>query len=108
MRRAVGAYEQGMEDSAYAPPSPGYVDRIRAIADSCEHIAATMLNATDTTGVRWRPKADVADELPYELQRTGNRPGPAKMCEEFDGALERLDITVTGTDIVSVAEGFFS
>jgi excisionase family DNA binding protein len=106
LRRAVGGYEEAMKDSAYAPPSPGYVDRIRAIADSCEHLAATMLNASDTAGVRWRSKADLADGLPYELQRTGNRPGPAAMWEEFDAAFERLAITATGTDIVSVAQGF--
>ena len=106
LRRAVGGYEEAMKSSAYAPPSPGYVDRIRAIADSCEHLAATMLNASDTAGVRWRSKADLADGLPYELQRTGNRPGPAKMWEEFDAAFERLAITATATDIVSVAHGF--
>ena len=92
--------------SGPAHPSPGYVDRIRAVADSCEHVAATMLNASDAAGVRWRSKADLADGLPYELQRAGNRPGPAKMWEEFDAAFERLPITATGTDIVAVAHGF--
>lgn len=106
LQRAVGGFEAAMKDSAYAPPSAGYVDRIRAIADSCEHVAATMLNASDTAGVRWRSKADLADGLPYELQRTGNRPGSAAMWEEFDAAFERLAITATGTDIVSVAHGF--
>lgn len=106
LRRAVGGYEAAMKDSAYAPPSPGYVDRIRAIADSCEHLAATMLNASEAAGVRWRSKEDLADGLPYELQRTGNRPRPAKMWGEFDAAFERLAITATGTDLVAVADGF--
>lgn len=106
LRRAVGGYEEAMKNSAYAPPSPGYVDRIRAIADSCEHLAATMLNASDAAGVRWRSKADLADGLPYEPQRDGSRPGTAPIWEEFDAAFERLAITATGTDIVAVAHAF--
>src|SRR5438270_797247 len=35
LRLATSAYEQAMSDSASAPPSPGYVDRIRAVAESC-------------------------------------------------------------------------
>jgi hypothetical protein len=106
LRLATSAYEQAMSNSASAPPSPGYLDRIRAVADSCEHVAATMLNAAETVGVRWRPKTDLADGLPYELTPSGNRPGPAAMWEEFDAAFERLSITATGTDIVAVAHGF--
>src|SRR6185312_7618830 len=61
-RLAVSAHEQAMADSASAPPSPGYVGRIRAVADSCEHLAATMLNAAETMGVRWRPKTGLAED----------------------------------------------
>ena len=50
LRLAVSAHQQAMSDSACAPPSPGYVGRIRAVADSCEHLAATMINAAETVG----------------------------------------------------------
>ena len=106
LQRAIAGYEEAINASAYAPPSPGYVDRIRGIAESCEHMAATMLNASEAAGVRWRSKADMAEFLPYELKRGGNRPGPAEMWEEFDAAFERLSITATGTDIVAVAHVF--
>ena len=106
LQRAIAGYEKAINASAYAPPSPGYLDRIRAIAESCEHVAATMLNASEAAGVRWRSKADMAEFLPYELRRGGNRPGPAEMWEEFDAAFERLSITATGTDIVAVAHVF--
>jgi excisionase family DNA binding protein len=106
LQHAIAGYENAINASAYAPPSPGYVDRIRAIADSCEHMAATMLNASEAAGVRWRSKTDMAEFLPYELKRGGNRPGPAEMWEEFDAAFERLSITATGTDIVAVAYVF--
>lgn len=106
LQHAIAGYEEAINASAYAPPSPGYVDRIRAIAESCEHLAATMLNASEAAGVRWRSKADMAEFLPYELKRAGNRPGPAEMWAEFDAAFERLSITATGTDIVAVAYVF--
>ncbi len=106
LQRAIAGYEEAINASALAPPSPGYVDRIRAIAESCEHMAATMLNASEAAGVRWRSKTDMAELLPYELKRDGNRPGPAEMWEEFDAAFERLSITATGTDIVAVAHVF--
>jgi excisionase family DNA binding protein len=103
LQHAIAGYDEAISASAYAPPSPGYVARVRAIAESCEHMAATMLNASEAAGVRWRSKADMAELLPYELKRGGNRPGPAEMWEEFDAAFERLSITATGTDIVAVA-----
>jgi len=106
LQHALAGYEKAINASAYAPPSPGYLDRIRAIADSCEHMAATMLNASEAAGVRWRSKADMAEFLPYELKRGGNRPGRAEMWDEFDAAFERLSITATGTDIVAVAHVF--
>jgi hypothetical protein len=106
LQHAIAGYDKAINASAYAPPSPGYVDRIRAISESCEHMAATMLNASEAAGVRWRSKTDMAELLPYELKRGGNRPGPAEMWEEFDAAFERLSITATGTDIVAVAHVF--
>ena len=106
LQRAIAGYEEAITASAYAPPSPGYVDRIRAVAESCEHMAATMLNASEAAGVRWRSKTDMAELLPYELKRGGNRPGRAEMWGEFDAAFERLSITATGTDIVAVAYVF--
>jgi excisionase family DNA binding protein len=106
LQHAIAGYEKAINASAYAPPSPGYVSRIRAISESCEHLAATMLNASEAAGVRWRSKTDMAEFLPYELKRGGNRPGPAEMWEEFDAAFERLSITATGTDIVAVAHVF--
>lgn len=106
LRLAAEAYQRAIANSAKAPPSPGYVDRVRAVADASEHVAATMLNAVEKIGVRWRPRNDLADELPYELKRGGNRPGSPEMWEGFDAAYERLAITATGTDVTALALAF--
>jgi excisionase family DNA binding protein len=106
LRLASEAYDRATIASAKAPPSPGYVDRIRAVADASEHVAATMLNAVEKVGIKWRPRTDLADKLPYELKHGGNRPGPGEMWEDFDAAFERLSITATGTDVSALAQAF--
>jgi excisionase family DNA binding protein len=93
--------------SAHAPPGPGYVDRLRGIADACEHVAATLQHASRVAGVRWTGRDDFGtDKLPYELRPTGNRPWREDLWERFDSAVETLAITMTGHDTVAVADGF--
>ena len=106
LRLASEAYDRAIIDSAKAPPSPGYVDRIRALADASERIAATMLNAHHKAGIRWRPRENLDDGLPHELRPRGNRPGPTEMWADFDAAWDRLCITATGHDVVALAHGF--
>jgi hypothetical protein len=93
--------------SAYAPPGPGYLDRVRAIAEACEHFAATSLHASRTAGVSWKGRSDFGpDRLPYELRPNGNRPRRKGLWDKFDTAVEALAITMTGHDVTAVAEGF--
>ena len=106
LRLASEAYDRATIASAKAPPSPGYVDRIRAVADACEHVAATMLNAHHKAGIKWRPRENLDEGLPYELRPRGNRPGPQEMWADFDAAWDRLCITATGHDLVALAHGF--
>jgi excisionase family DNA binding protein len=106
LRLASEAYDRATIASALAPPSPGYVDRIRDVANACEHVAATMLNAHHKAGISWRPREDLNDGLPYELRPRGNRPGSNEMWADFDAAWDRLCITATGHDLVALAHGF--
>jgi excisionase family DNA binding protein len=92
--------------SRCAPPAPGYLDRLRAIADSFEHTASALRSAADVVGMRWQPPSSFGwDELPYELRPEGNRPGERELWEKFDAAVERLAITLSGTDVRAVADG---
>jgi len=104
--QASEAFDRAVRASALATPSPGYLDRIRALADACEHVAATMLNAHEKTGIRWRPREELDEGLPYELKPRGNRPGPKEMWNDFDAAWDRLCITATGHDVLALAHGF--
>ena len=92
---------------AYAPPGPGYLGRVRAIAEACEHFAATSLHAARTSGMSWKGRSDFGPErLPYELRPNGNRPRRKGLWDQFDSAVEALAIAMTGHDITAVSEGF--
>lgn len=71
---AGDAFETAFAASAYAPPSPGHLERTRRFADSCEHLGSTMGNASKVAGVRWRGRSDFrVDSFPCELRPGGNR-----------------------------------
>lgn len=104
---ASDSLDDAFNASAYAPPGPGYLDRVRAIAEACEHFAATSLHASRTAGVSWKGRSDFGpDRWPYELRPNGNRPRRKGLWDQFDAAVEALAITMTGHDVTAVAEGF--
>jgi excisionase family DNA binding protein len=107
VQSASDSLDDAFNASAYAPPGPGYLDRVRAIAEACEHFAATSLHASRTAGVSWKGRSDFGpDRLPYELRPNGNRPRRAGLWDEFDAAVAALAIAMTGQDMTAVAEGF--
>lgn len=92
--------------SRCAPPARGYLDRLRAIADGLEHTASALRNAGAVVGMRWQPPSSFGwNDLPYELRPDGNRPDEPELWEKFDAAVERLSITLSGTDVRAVADG---
>ncbi len=104
---ASDSLDDAFNASAYAPPGPGYLDRVRAVAEACEHFAATSLHASRTAGVRWTGRSDFGpDRLPYELRPNGNRPRRRGLWDQFDTAVEALAIAMTGHEVTAVAEGF--
>ena len=73
-RSPATRFEAAWAASASAPPSPGYLDRVRRFADSCEHLASTMTNASKLAGVQWLGRSGFhTDSFPYEL-RPGGQP----------------------------------
>lgn len=93
--------------SRYAPPSPGYVDRVRGIADACEQMSAAIRHASRAAGMRWTQRRGfTTDELPYELQPQGNRPRIEGLWDRFDAAVDTLAIALTGRDMDVLADSF--
>lgn len=101
--------EQGIavafKASGSAPPSAGYPERLRAIADGFEHLASTLLHAGRTTTTTWAGSDRWGPEwLPYELRPGGNRPVRDRLWDQFDARFEALTQAMAGTDIVAVGE----
>ena len=104
---AGNAFETAFAASAYPPPSPGYLERTRRFADSCEHMGSTMANASKVAGVQWLGRSGFrVDSFPYELRPGGNRPGDDELWRDCDAAMERLAMAASGTDLVAVAQAF--
>ena len=100
----VGA---ALRASASAPPSAGYPDRLRAIADGFEHLSSTLFHAGRTTPTRWAGHVDMGpDRLPYEVRPGGNRPSRDGLWDRFDASATVLQAAAAGTDIVAVAQAF--
>jgi excisionase family DNA binding protein len=93
--------------SALAPPSVGYPDRLRAIADGFEHLGATLLHASRTTEAGWSGRDDWGPgHLPYEVRPGGNRPVRDGLWDRFDAVFSKLGEAMTGDDIVVVGQAF--
>jgi excisionase family DNA binding protein len=104
---ASESVEVAFRASASAPPSAGYVDRLRAIADGFEHSASTLFHAGRTTATTWAGSADWGpDRLPYELRPGGNRPSREGLWERFDRSITMLGAVADQTDILAVAQAF--
>jgi excisionase family DNA binding protein len=104
---AEGRVEAAFRASASAPPSAGYLDRLRAIADGFEHLSSTLFHAGQTTPTGWAGDLDMGpDRLPYELRPGGNRPSSEGLWDRFDASVMVLKQAAAETDILAVAQAF--
>lgn len=107
MQEAEAVFDTAIEASDNAPPDPGFVQRIRAVAKASLQRAEALDEANRIPGFRWTPLTDPQRVIPsHELRRGGNRPGPAHMWQSYDMAVERLAIYVQGNVISFVAHEF--
>ncbi len=107
MEYASDSVSTAFKASALAPPSAGYPDRLRAIADGFEHFAASAIHAGNTAGATWNGRDDWDFEhLPYEVRPGGNRPTRPGLWDAFDSAFAQLGEAMGGRDIVALARAF--
>lgn len=107
VQHANDSVQKAFTMSALAPPSGGYPDRLRAIADGFEHLGATLLHASRTTEAAWGGRDDWGPgHLPYEVRPGGNRPTPEGLWDKFDAVFQALSQAMAGDDIVVVGHAF--
>jgi len=85
-------WRQALRASAQAPPDPGFVVRIRDIADAAARKAVALDNLGDEApGAWWQRQTGLpGGVLSYELRPGANRPGPAELWARFDQAVDEL------------------
>ncbi|MDE3130716.1 MAG: helix-turn-helix domain-containing protein, partial [Acidobacteriota bacterium] len=98
---AARRLREAVTASNLAPPSKGYTERLRAIADGLEHTASTIFNAAEN-GLKWRGGAGWGwDFLGYEVRPGGNRPVRERVWDRFDEAFTALMAAGEGTDTLA-------
>jgi hypothetical protein len=86
------------------PPDPGFPRRIRSLARACEHEAGALGRAASVQGFGWTPLPDQRHMIiSHELRPGADRPGPPKLWQEFDRAVQRLGIAMEGRIMHAVA-----
>jgi excisionase family DNA binding protein len=104
LQLADEVWEHAQVASENAPPDPGFPHRVRVLAEACEQQARSLGRAARIEGFGWTPLPDHRHMiLSHELRPGANRPGPAKLWDEFDRAVQRLGIAMEGTLMYAVA-----
>lgn len=104
LQAADGLWEDAQAASENAPPDPGFPHRVRALADACEHQARSLGKAGWIEGFAWTPIPHSRHMvLSPELRPSANRPGPPKLWDQFDRAVQRLGIAMEGQVMSVVA-----
>lgn len=106
LRDAKTAWGQAMTAHKMAPPDPDFASRLRTLAaaadaerEACEEAAQADL--------LWRPIPGAqGSQPPYELRPGTGRRGPTELWERFDAAVENLNHSITGTNVVVVGRAF--
>ncbi len=106
VRLADQRWTDALNQSEFAPPDPGFVDRVREIADASEQEAAA-LRLADEAGLGWNPVPNARNmRLSHETRPGANRPGPAELWQQFDTSVQRLGIAMEGVALTAVARSF--
>jgi excisionase family DNA binding protein len=104
LQRADALWDAAQAASDNPPPDPGFPHRVRALAIAAERRARALGVAACVSGFSWQPQTDQRDLfISYELHPGANRPGPPKLWQEFDRAVERLGIAGEGWIMHAVA-----
>jgi hypothetical protein len=107
MQRAAAVWDAALEASENAPPDPGFVRRLRAIARASERQAKALRRASRIPGFAWTPLAEMDEMvLSHELRPGGSRPGPSRLWQSFDMTVERLSVAMQGNLVDLVGDEY--
>jgi excisionase family DNA binding protein len=97
LQEAGAVWDTALDASENAPPDPGFVDRLRAIAAAAERQNEALRRASAIPGFTWKPVPDTESMiLSNELRPGANRPGPEHLWDSFDLIIDRLALAMEG------------
>jgi excisionase family DNA binding protein len=97
LQDAGAVWDAALEASENAPPDPGFVARLRAIAAAAQRQHDALEHADGIPGYSWTPVPDAENMiLSNELRPGGNRPGPEHLWDMFDFTVDRLALAMEG------------
>ncbi len=99
LQAAAAIWDAALDASENAPPDPGFIGRLRAIADAAERQTEALDRARLIPGFTWKPVPDAENMiLSNELRPGANRPGPDHLWDSFDFTVDRLALAMEGND----------
>jgi excisionase family DNA binding protein len=100
---AESEWQAALRSSEMAPPDAWFAFRIHQMADAAARKAAALglVDAEADSELVPQPIAR-GMALSYELRPSGNRPGPAKLWQQFDRAVQKLGDALAGTEVAAL------
>lgn len=106
LRTAENRWSAALRQHRLAPPDKDFSRRLRDFADACEQQQAAFAYAAQA-GLGWDPLPPaVARRPPPELTPDSGRRGPKELWEQFDDAIERLNLALQGVSLQAIARMF--
>jgi hypothetical protein len=97
LQEAGAVWDVALDASENAPPDPGFVGRLRAIAEAAERQRDALDRAQVIPGFTWKPVPDTENMiLSNELRPGANRLGPELLWDSFDLTVDRLALAMEG------------
>jgi hypothetical protein len=106
VRQAGSDWAEAMKAHKFAPPDPGFADRLRSLAEAASREQVAWEHA-HAAGLQWRPVPGAESaQPPYELRPGTGRRGPQDLWRRFDQAVAALNTAITGSNSADVADAF--
>ena len=107
LQDAGGIWDAALDASENAPPDPGFIGRLRGIAEAAERQRDALGRAQAIPGFTWKPVPDTEDMiLSNELRPHANRPGPERLWDMFDLTVDRLALAMEGNYAALVCDEY--
>jgi hypothetical protein len=92
-------------DSENPPPDPDFPHRVRGLAHGFMSQSEALSRAANIDGISWNPAPPPRRQQPisHELRPGGNRPGPPRLWEAFDRAVDEVAVARAGNDLRTLA-----